>query len=401
MMIMFLLLRPVLNVWLRWRFRLVIHRHGAAARLRPPFLVLANHVNFWDPFLLVLPFDREVHFLSADGNFRSRVMRWLMEGVGAVPKAKARTDMESLHRLRHHAAERGIVALFPEGQRTWDGHSRGMLPATPKLARLLRVPVVMVHLRGAYLSTPRWATSLRRGRLEMHVWQVLSRHEVRSLPLGEITRRIADALEFDEGRWQERTGVRFVARNRAEHMERAFFRCPECGGWDTIRSRGDEVRCTACTFRAWFAPSGRLYSRSARSTTGASAALPPVFRSHQWNRWQLETLRQSLEAGGNGALPYRVPAVYYLTGYRSRPLRPRGMVELALTSTHLTLGGDGIDVRIPVADLRGVNVQYAAQLEFYTDGRLHVLRMQRPQDSAYRIEVTIGMLQELYKPTKH
>jgi 1-acyl-sn-glycerol-3-phosphate acyltransferase len=411
-MTLFLILRPLLGSWLWWRFRVRVYRHGAAAGLRPPYLVLANHVNFWDPFLLAFAFDRPINFLAADGNFRGRVMRRLMTAAGSIPKAKARTDMESLRHLQRRVADGGIVALFPEGQRTWDGGTRRMLPATPKLARLLDAPVVMVQLRGAYLSTPRWATNLRRGRLEMHVSRILTREELRSLPRGEISRRIEEALNFDEGAWQNATGVAFIGTGRAEHLERAFFLCPECGAWGTIRSGGSRTGCVACGWSAWMGPSGKLYGRHGAAGDAADSGdpqrvLPPVFPTTDWSRLQDERLRRAIHGGGpllagqdrtdHPALPWALPRAHYLTGYRSRPLTPRGEVRLTLDHESLRLSPGPV---IPIAAISGINVQYATQLEFYAGGTLHVLRMVRPEDSAFRIETTVLALQELYNNTQ-
>lgn len=397
--LMFLLIRPPLGWWLRWRFRLSIHYDASMDGVRPPFLLLANHVNYWDPFLLVLAFRRPVHFLAADGNFRSRLMRFLMHAAGAIPKAKARTDIESLRDLQRRIAEHEIVALFPEGQRTWDGASRAMLPATPKLARLLGAPVVAVQLRGAYLSTPRWARNLRRGRLELHVSRILSRTELRTLPRSRIAERLARALTFDEASWQEKHGIRFVGRNRACHAEQAVFWCPACGSWDTFSSHGNELTCADCAYRVWFGGSGRLLA------VGPSA-LPGVFRMRDWNARQLNELEQQLfdaAHGPPGPLPLRTAPLKHLIGYRSRPLRPRGTVVLELDRRDLRLSSG---LQVPVAEIDGINVQFAHQLEFYAGGVLHVLRADvtgsaLQHASVYRVEQTVLMLQDLYKVAKH
>lgn len=401
MTLLFTVLRPPIGAWLRWRFRVSVHRHGTARALQPPYLLLSNHVNFWDPFLLAIVHRRPIHFLAADGNFRSRLMRRIMTWGGSIPKAKARTDIESLRLLQARITDGEVVALFPEGQRTWDGRSRSVLPATPKLARLLGAPVVVAQLRGAYLSTPRWSKRLRRGRLEIHVRQILSARQVRSLPRSEVARRIDDAIRFDEGRWQEQSGVRFPHPRRAEHAEQAFFWCPACGTWDTLRSGGAELHCIACDYTAWLGPSGRWYQRS----TG-TAALPRVFRAADLNRSQLAALTAGLaRALGRetphdvvAPLPVVIPAAEYRTGHRSRPLRRRGRVTVNLDSRVLSLSPGP---RIPIKAISGIHVQFATQLEFYADGRLHVLRMGRPQDSAYRLEETVLRLQELYTNTQH
>ncbi len=233
--------------------------------------------------------------------------------------------------------------------------------------------------------------------------RLFTREEVRSLPRREIATRIEDALEFDEGEWQERTGIAFPGRKRAEHAERALFWCPACSSWGTLRSSDSTLRCVECGFSAWNAPSGRWYADP--SAESDSVAVSRIFRAARLNELQLVALRAGIarevaptDRAGDSPLPYRVPRVAYLTGYRSRPLVDRGTPELALTSDSLTLTPGP---RIPIGEISGINVQYATQLEFYARGELHVLRMQRPEDSAYRIEASVLALQDLYNYDKH
>jgi 1-acyl-sn-glycerol-3-phosphate acyltransferase len=416
--VLLVLFRHTLGLWLRWRFRIKVVYHGNSSTLRPPFVVLANHVNFWDPFLVALPFRKPVHFIAADGNFRGRLMRRLMVFGGTVPKAKAKNDLESIRTLQHLVRRGNIVGIFPEGQRSWDGTSREVLPGTPKLVRLLGVPVVSVILKGGYLSMPRWTTHLRRGVLELHVKTVVTPDQLRRLDRGEITRQIAASVDHDETAWQKRSRRLFPQPRRAEHVEQALFHCPDCGSWDCLQSSGPGFRCRRCNTRSWMAPSGRIYRID--PVSGA-----PRYRSPDsvagWNRLQLEALDRAVTSPTEmSALPVTMPSAEFLTGYRSRTLFNRGLVQVTLTATELVLtavdappsgapapatsahipfsgllGGTDRVLSVPVREISGIHVQYAHQLEFYRRQKLYVLRMLRPSDSAYRLEETVLALREI------
>lgn len=409
--VLFTTLRYSLGVWLHWRFRIRITYDHRSAVLRPPFVVLANHVNFWDPFLVAIPFGPPVHFIAADGNFRGRIMRRLMAFAGTVPKAKARNDLESIRALQALIDEGKIIGIFPEGQRSWDGRSRPVLPGTPKLVRLLKAPVVSVRLRGGYLSTPRWTKSLRRGELHLDVQTILTAKEIAELPKTTVVSRIATAVTHDETEWQRKTGILFSNRRRAEYAETALFWCPECDHWGTLRSQQNELKCTHCGSATWFAPSGTLYR------VGHDGAK----RHHRfgnladWNEWQCKRLQEAIdpirplpgtrdkdrepmgtevEARPTYApLPYSIPETEFLTGYRSRVLYPRGIAALHISPSELSLTTKSRTWRLPIARISAIHVQYAHQLEFYVERTLFVVRMLRPQDSAYRIEETILALQ--------
>ncbi len=385
--------------------------HGNSSTLKPPFVVLANHVNFWDPFLVGLPFRKPVHYIAADGNFRGRLMRRLMILGGTIPKAKARNDLESIRILQHLVKQRRIVGIFPEGQRSWDGTNREVLPGTPKLVRLLGVPVVSVILKGGYLSTPRWTTHLRRGILELHVTTVISAEDVHRLDREEVTRRIACCVKHDETEWQKATGHLFAHPRRAEHVEQALFYCPDCDGWDTLRSSGSFISCRRCNARSWMAPSGRIYRIDPASGTLRYRKPDNVA---DWNRLQLQKLMKT------PALPVTVSPAEFLTGYRSRTLYSRGTVHVTLTETDLVLhtpagpdtsnrkiagvaglpGAVGNTLAVPLREISAIHVQYAHQLEFYRRQKLYVLRMLHPKDSAYRLEETVLALQRITLPSR-
>lgn len=412
--ILFTVFRFTLGVWLRRRFRLTISYDQQSASLRPPFVVLANHVNFWDPFLVAIPFRSPVHFIAADGNFRGRLMRVLMAIGGTIPKIKAKNDIESIRTLQRFVREGKIVGIFPEGQRSWDGTTREVLSGTPKLVRLLHAPVVSVRLRGGYLATPRWSKILRKGTVELMVTTVLTRTDLRTLGRSEITDRIAHSVSHDETIWQETTKQLFVSPHRAEHAEKALFLCPCCDSWDTLQSQGATVSCRHCGMTTWFAPSGTLY-RTIPSGDGSRR----TFRYHrfssvsQWNRYQLERLQSDIASSTPSAIPLRVPSATFLTGFRSRVLYPRGSVSITVgrnavvleentTGTRpgilegLPTSADGV-MEIPIDRITGVHVQYADQLEFYIGTKLFVFRMESFGHSAYRLEETILTLQKVSK----
>lgn len=360
--------------------------------LTPPYVVLPNHVNFWDPFLVGITIPHYLYFVAADGNFRSSLMRALLPRVGAIPKAKARNDLESIRALQALIAEGRSITLFPEGQRTWDGVGRPLLPGIEKLVRLLDAPVLAMRFRGAYLATPRWSRVLRRGPLHIEKELILTREDLRTLSRSEIGRRIREAICVDEAAWQQETGHLYHGSRRAEHVEWAIFHCPACGADGTLRSKDNEFRCITCGDTHWIAPSGRIYRRDREN-----GFLPPRLPDlHSWNLLQLKVLREralrSVREQAGELL--RVDRCLHFRGYRSRALRKQGTVSVRVFWDRIVIDPPGLEIAI--REVSGVHVQYIEQLEFYAGRMLHVFRILEPHDSAYRIEQTIS---ELYQVT--
>ncbi len=373
--VLYHLFRLTLWQWLRWKYRVRIL--DQPPRGRTPLVVVSNHVNFWDPFLISFALRRPVSFVAADGNFRSRPMRFLMTLAGQVPKAKGRTDMQSIRLLQDLVRGGRAIAVFPEGQRTWDGEPREILPGIEKLVKLLRAPVMAVQLQGAYRSLPRWSRRGRRGVLEIH-FRLLSPDE-------RSREGITRAIRFSEDQWQARRQVRYVGPGRAEELETLLFHCHRCGSWDTLVSTGSTLSCSSCGATAFLTAAG----------TFRDHPLPTVA---SWHRRQMQALGEDLALEAPRSLPCIAREVRVLTGYRTRPLTLRGEAAVTLGTTELEISIPGRERwSIPVQEIQGINVQYTRQLEFYFRGTLFVLRMQRRSDGAYRFEQSILFLQDLYR----
>ena len=63
--------------------------------------------------------------------------------------------MAVMRRLR----KGGSVAIFAEGNRSFNGLTGDILPATGKLARSSGASLVTFRFSGGYLSSPRWCGS--------------------------------------------------------------------------------------------------------------------------------------------------------------------------------------------------------------------------------------------------
>lgn len=388
------LLRHTLWRWLRWYYR--IHVFGDPPPRYRPRVVIANHVNFWDPFLVAFALRQPLSFVAADGNFRSRKMRFLMNLAGQVPKAKGRTDMQSIRQLRALVRQGQGVAIFPEGQRTWDGEARPLLPGIEKLIRLLGAPVVAVQIRGAYRSLPRWSPRGKRGRIEIRI-TTLSATQTLSLTA------IAHSIHVSEDQWQEERRVRFVGPRRAEGLEALLFLCPQCHGWGTLHTRGTEIICQACGTHRMLTGQGSFH-------TGPFSTVAP------WHRYQMAHLRRDLAQPRPLSLPLHSSGVHMFQGYRMRPPAPLGVgtirvdilssSDAANTRSRAQLEVSGrsrtgvpFSLSFPVQELTGITVQYTRQLELYHEGKLYVLSLRGSGARAYRVEQTLLILQELYRTT--
>ncbi len=387
----YLIMRLAMKIWLTRRFRLDVQLPEGGLP-KPPYLVVANHVNYWDPFIVGVALPHRISFVASDSNFRNTILRSLLRLIGAISKTKARTDMESVRTMRNLVRSNAVVGIFPEGQRTWDGVTRDLMPGSEKLVRLLKVPVVATVLRGAYFSTPRWSEFLRRGRLVVENRLLFSAEEAKTLPLDEISTRMKNALFHDENEWQAATGIRYYSRRSAEYVEQAFFCCPKCGVFGEIRSNGHTISCGACDAQVRVGSDGRLTGTRSLS----SGTFPvPTFRS--WNLYQLAAVRNrvsdALSHPSNPVLAW-VPRANLFRGNGSKPLLHIGCGRVLLTKRELVVELENAPYVFSVPRITSYHIQFSQDLEFYFQKTLFVIRPQSKRASTYWLEQTLRVLQE-------
>lgn len=238
------LLRRVLPPWLRRKLDYDLEQCTAQG----PFLVLANHNTDWDPILLGLAFPEYMSFVASEHIFRwglsSRLINYLLAPIARLKGATAGdTAMTMLRRLKQ-----GVnVAMFAEGDRSFNGLTGRILPATGKLARSSGAGLVTYRFDGGYFLSPRWSGSgLRQGKLTGRVVNVYTAETLKAMRADQVNEAIRRDLFVDAYAVQRREMRPYLCSAPAEHLETVLCRCPRCGGL-TLRSAGDTLAC-GCGF---------------------------------------------------------------------------------------------------------------------------------------------------------
>jgi 1-acyl-sn-glycerol-3-phosphate acyltransferase len=225
---------------------------AAAVPPTGPGLILANHNNLFDVIWLYAMLRRPIYYAANEDLFRKRGLRRLIRWFGAFPKRKAASDVAAIHSIYHIISKGGLIGVFPEGVRSWDGSNQVLPPPIAKLIRRLRVPVYVCRFEGAYFAYPRWARRWRK----VPVRGVFSRlYGPESIPR-EDERILADITAAIRTRDYEipTDSVRYRRGGMAVNITRVLYRCPSCGtmeGLKIVRPLStNRVECSSC-FSTW------------------------------------------------------------------------------------------------------------------------------------------------------
>lgn len=285
------LLRHTYGLWLKRAYRITALNAELFRDLKPPFIVVGNHTTLLDPFIANAFIPYPVHWVASDGNMRNPIMRFLLiKLVGSIPKSKAIPDLETVNWIVEIIRrKKGVVGVYPEGQSSWNGTAMPAFPATAKLLKLLKAPVVMAKTMGGYLTKPRWSHVRRPGSVEISYSILFTPEQLRAMSAEEIDRVLNDALAFDDTAWCKSKGLRFESERGAESLELALHVCPACGGLATMHSRGTEFRCERCGFAAVYQPDGSFRLMREDSRQGASGSGKEELQAQAQTQTQTQT----------------------------------------------------------------------------------------------------------------
>lgn len=336
-----------------------------------PFVLLANHCNNFDGLLLQCLLLRPISFVVTDTVFKTKALGALLTWAGYIRKRKFSSDAVAVRQIVRTAQSGGIIGIFPEGMRSWDGHTMPVSPATFKLIRMLKIPVVTARIMGSYLSGPRWANTRRRGRVEIKLTTLISSQEIRSLGLREITDRVNAALAHDEASWEAQKKIPFRGKALAEGFERLLYLCPECGQIGTIATRGSHIHCLACGAEYMLDVYGRIH---------AAKGCLPADNAAGLNAWQYERLKEYIAVHAGKTLIEDECARLFCSESTDSAMRETVSGTLKLTRNALIIQ----NLCFYLSDISGIALNFKSGVMFRHGENEYVIRFDNPRVSVHK-----------------
>jgi len=353
-------------------------------------MFLPNHTNQWDPFLISIVSWKPVRWVASDGLFRDTA-KLLLLAIGVIPKIKEQSDMITIKELQRAISLGFPVGIFPEGEQNWDGKTSELIPATAKLVRLLKIPVIVPISKGAYLSKPRWSWKIRRTRVEIHYKRIIDADEIGGMRLVEIEQRIKEAFKHDEYEWQRRKMSPILSESRAEHLELVHFLCPSCEVIGNLHSRGNVLSCT-CGYQVVVDRFGFFSYPDGE----------PSFESpHEWVIWQnrvlIERIKESLDGDNPDPILLSDSGIALMKSERANPMTHvlSGEARLFRNRIEVADSRGGMISNFPLREISAVNIFKQQKFEFRYGKAQYRLQPPNRSISGYKWEKATKGLRKL------
>jgi hypothetical protein len=277
--------RAFVYLYLRPKFNLKTDPHSDPMP-RPPFIMVANHGTFFDPWLVghfsMYPLSI---MMNEDGFKINRFVQWYLKNIGAFAKKKGTSDYKAMKKTLKMIRDGYAVLIFPEGQTTWDGETQPVFPGVEKILKLSRSSLVMMHIRGNFLSKPWWAQTFRKGQVHI-ARKVLPAAQLQSMSDEAIRDTIIDYLRHRDLEDTINETIPFHGTALAEGLERFVWLCKQCGAEDTFTTSGNTITCTSCS-SSWNMDAHCRFSPQ-------QPAAVSIGTLHDWSLWHKEQIMEKI-----------------------------------------------------------------------------------------------------------
>ncbi len=345
-------LRPLMRTLIRPNSKVTCDGRENIPRVGPA-LILSNHVNILDPIFMIMAAGRNIHWLATESSWDERIPAFLCTRAGAVPRKKFVTDSKSIRHLRAWKEHGGLVGLFPEGERTWDGTPLPFQPGIDKLVRLIGAPVITARVINGYRQKPRWAQTTRSCRVHIEFDPPVTFD--RKTDSAQMIEHIRRRLHVDPSRGEE---FPIRGRNLAVGIANLLFACPNCHRIDALAELGDNVLCRSCGAGYRVDPNNTLHPVRGGDPIPLPAAIDAM-KKHLAIDWVADPKRFAADR----TILESEPMELFLVGAEAASL---GRGKLRMTPERLTFHTVEGELRwsISMPDLRAVAVDMSRRLQF-------------------------------------
>lgn len=256
---------------------------------KEPCLILMNHSSFIDLEIVSRIFyPRKYNIVCTSDGFIGK--DWLMRQIGCIPTKKFVSEISLVHDMMYAVKRYGSsILMYPEASYSFDGTATPLPESLGRCIKLLNIPVVVVKTEGAFSRDPLYNNRQKRKvDVSATAEYLLSVDEIKERSPREINELLKEKFSFDNFRWQQENGVKIDEPFRADHLNRALYKCPSCLCEGKTVGRGTTLTCNAC---------GKQYELTEQGFMRALTGETEFAHIPDWYKWERQCVKEEIERG--------------------------------------------------------------------------------------------------------
>ncbi|MBQ4283751.1 MAG: hypothetical protein IJB96_07490 [Lachnospira sp.] len=257
--------------------------------LKGPYLLLVTHSSMVDFNIMAkATHPHRINNVMTLEGFKTYTEP-LMRSLGVLGTRKFITDTNLIKNIKYCLHDLGnIFVLFPEARYSLDGCTSYLPDSVGKMAKLMKVPVVVLKIHGNFVTCPQWNKKNKKTYVEAVMEQIVTAQEMKSITAAQINERVREHFQYDDFKWQYDNKLKIDHPTRANGLHSLLYKCCECGTEGKMYSEGIRLWCDSCK-KSWVMTEyGRLEAEDGRTRF---AHIP------DWSNWERECVRKEIEEG--------------------------------------------------------------------------------------------------------
>ena len=254
-----------------------------------PYLLLVTHSSMVDfNIMLKATHPAKVNNVMTLEGFNTYTEP-LMRSLGVIGTRKFITDTNLIRNIKYSIEKlKNIFVLFPEARYSLDGCTSYIPESVGKMAKMLKVPVVVLKIHGNFVTCPQWNKINKKTYVEAVMEPIVTAEEMKTITNQEINRRIREHFRYDDFAWQKEKGLKIVHPKRAEGLHALLYKCPACKTEHETDSAGEYLWCNHCGKRWYMDEFGQL-----KAVEGETE----FTHIPDWSNWERACVRKEIEEG--------------------------------------------------------------------------------------------------------
>ncbi len=354
------------GVWVVHRKTMVFDDHKPSGPFPPhPYVIVSNHGNFSDPWMLGWYNKRGLSIMMNDDGFREGGMTSVyLKHIGAFPKKKGAHDYRAMKTTLQELKNGRSVLIFPEGQTTWDGETQPIYGGIEKIIKRAGCGLVTVRMRGNFLTKPWWAETKRLGMTRMEFTSYYP-EQIAEMSEAQLLDTIKTSIYQNDVKDPDNRAYPITGKNLALGLERFLWICPGCRTEDRLTTRGDDLTCTECS-RTW------RMDAHCRFTPAPAPDGAPLGDLKDLADWHRSEVRKRLQAwDGKSLLTDSESVVHRLMG-KEEKFEDVSTGTLRIINNAIVYESEKNDsFTAPLSDVRDYVIQKKDVFEFLYDKQYH------------------------------
>lgn len=259
-------------------------KHGKPIEVPQGCLIVSNHTTNYDFLMVGSSFKKHMYFVGSEHIMRKGFVSKMIEYFfGIITRKKATVAAATVMEIKRRLNAGHNVCLFAEGQISMSGCSNRIVSSTAAVIQRLNVPVATFRMYGGYLSSPRWAMKLRKGKMSGELVRIYTPEEIKAMSVEELDRCLNEDLYVNAYEYNDDRRIAYkCGKHLAEGIEFGLVLCPQCGRLASLHGEGDSFACE-CGMTGSIDEYGYLH--------GEDRVFDTVLAWDEWQRKQIEEMK--------------------------------------------------------------------------------------------------------------